>query len=109
MSRPPRAATFYDVRDLNRFLAVLPAAQACDVALWQYDHEDDPADFFYSVNLDVSSLCNDGGAAAANVAFASGPVANDFAAARDIAAGEEILCDYENGEPAYDDYNEGGL
>lgn len=92
-------ATFHDVHDLNHFLAVLPTHQSCDVMLWKYDHYEEPADdFFYSVNLDISSFCNDGGSSEANVLFEYGPIANEFIASRDITAGEEILCDYENGD-----------
>merc|ERR1719401_191744 len=96
-------AMFHDVSDLNRFIAVLPTPRACDIILWESDYTEAPAEeFFYSVNLDLSSFCNDGSAVAANVAVEDGPVVNDFVAARDIAAGEEVLCDYNNGDVSYD-------
>jgi len=87
-------AKFYDTHDLNRFLAVLPSQLACDVIIWKYDHDENPDDFFFSVNLDVSSFCNDGGSSESNIFWESGPIVKDFFAARDIRAGEEILCDY---------------
>jgi len=87
-------AEFYDTHDLNRFLAVLPSQLACDVIMWKYDHDENPDNFFFSVNLDVSSFCNDGGSSESNIIWESGPTVNDFVAARDIRAGEEILCDY---------------
>jgi len=88
-------AAFYDMHDLNRYLAVLPPSLACDVILWKYDHDEEPIDdFFYSVNLDISSFCNDGGSSESNILFENGPIANNFIASRDINAGEEILCDY---------------
>jgi len=87
-------AEFYDTHDLNRFLAVLPSQLACDVIMWKYDYDENPDNFFFSVNLDVSSFCNDGGSSESNIIWESGPIVNDFFAARDIRAGEEILCDY---------------
>jgi len=89
-------AAFYDVHDFNRFLAVLPTQLACDVITWKYDIDEDPDDFFFSVNLDISSFCNDGSSSKSNIFWESGPIANTFLAARDISAGEELLCDYGN-------------
>ena len=55
-------AEFYDRDDLNRFLAVLPASLACDVILWTYGIEADPKkDFYFSVDLDLGTFCNNGG------------------------------------------------
>jgi len=87
-------AAFYDTNDINRFLAVIPPQLACDIILWKYDYDENPNDFFFSVNLDSSSFCNDGGSSNSNIMWQSGPIANDFVASRDINAGEEILCDY---------------
>lgn len=87
-------AAFYDARDFNRYLAVIPTQLACDVILWKYDHDQSPSDFFFSVNLDLSSFCNDGGSSDSNIIWQYGLIANDFVASRDISAGEEILCDY---------------
>eukprot|EP00978_Attheya_sp_CCMP212_P008718 scaffold20478_cov52-Attheya_sp.AAC.1 len=90
----PKAA-FYDSRDLNRFLAVLPSELACDVILWTYDHQDDnPDDFYFSVDLDLSTFCNDGGSSDNNVQWKYDVTVNTATATRDINAGEEILCDY---------------
>jgi hypothetical protein len=89
----PKAA-FYDSRDLNRFLAVLPSELACDVILWTYDRDDNPDDFYFSVDLDLSTFCNDGGSSDNNIKWKYDATVNTAIATRDINAGEEILCDY---------------
>eukprot|EP00588_Corethron_pennatum_P005729 CAMPEP_0194298328 /NCGR_PEP_ID=MMETSP0169-20130528/60104_1 /TAXON_ID=218684 /ORGANISM="Corethron pennatum, Strain L29A3" /LENGTH=557 /DNA_ID=CAMNT_0039048303 /DNA_START=181 /DNA_END=1854 /DNA_ORIENTATION=+ len=87
-------AAFYHVKDINRFLAVLPTQLACDTMLWEYDHDKNSKDYFFTVNLDMSSFCNNGGSAEKNVVWDYGLVVNDFFADRDISIGEEILCNY---------------
>ncbi len=92
-------ASFYNRQLLNQFLAVLPTSLACDVILWTYYQNDDPYDaenFVFEVDLNVSTFCNNGGEALANVVrVESGEIFSDFVASRDITAGEEILCKYE--------------
>jgi len=87
-------AAFYHIKDINRFLAVLPTQLACDAMLWEFDHDKNSKDYFFTVNLDMSSFCNNGGSTESNVAWDYGPVVNDFFAKRDISIGEEILCNY---------------
>jgi hypothetical protein len=87
-------AAFYDSRDLNRFLAVLPSELACDVILWTYEHDANPDDFYFSVDLDLSTFCNDGGSSDNNVKWKYDTTVNTAIATRNINAGEEILCDY---------------
>jgi len=90
-------AAFHKSHDLNRFLAVLPTQLACDVILWTFNSNEDPNDFFFSVDLDLSTFCNGGGSIDNNVEWETHPVVNTVTAVatRDISAGEEILCDYE--------------
>lgn len=98
-------ASFYDSRDLNRFLAVLPTELACDIILWTYEHDDEnPEDFYFSVDLDLGTFCNDGGTDDSNVEWGFEPTVSTAYASRDIKAGEEILCDYEDDH----DYSEEG-
>lgn len=110
-------AAFHNKRDLNRFLAVLPVELACDVILWTYNHEDVEDDeetegryFYYTVDLDLGSFCNDGGLENTNVDWRPNKFVDTALAARDIKAGEEILCDYEDyeNEDEEDDYDDDG-
>ncbi|EJK45559.1 hypothetical protein THAOC_35822 [Thalassiosira oceanica] len=89
-----RAATFHKRADLNRFLAVLPTELACDVILWTYQSDDEGDDFYYSVHLDLGTFCNHGGAEGTNIEWIHGDVVDTAIASRKIAAGEEILCNY---------------
>ena len=89
-------ASFYDRSDLNRFLAVLPTELACDIILWTYEQDDeDLENFYFSVDLDLGTFCNDGGSKDSNVEWGFDPTVSTAYASRDIKAGEEILCDYE--------------
>jgi len=89
-------ASFYERSDLNRFLAVLPTELACDVILWTYEQDDeDLENFYFSVDLDLGTFCNDGGSKASNVEWGFDPTISTAYASRNIKAGEEILCDYE--------------
>ncbi len=63
-------AEFYDHNDLNRYLAVLPTALACDIILWTYNSEEEPTkDFYFSVDLDLGTFCNDGGSNHTNLVW----------------------------------------
>ena len=97
---PLLTAAFHEKTDLNRFLAVLPTKLACDIILWTYHIEDeDDANFFYfSVDLDLGTFCNDGGIENTNIEWKAGQHVDTATAARPIAKGEEILCDYEDYE-----------
>lgn len=97
---PLLTAAFHEKTDLNRFLAVLPTKLACDIILWTYHIEDeDDANFFYfSVDLDLGTFCNDGGIESTNIEWKAGQHVDTATAARPIAKGEEILCDYEDYE-----------
>ena len=91
------AAEFFVHDDLNRYLAVLPTDLACDVILWTYNSEEDPAkDFYFSVDLDLGTFCNNGGSEHTNLVWEPNQHVDVYSAvaSRDIAAGEEVLCNY---------------
>ena len=106
------SAEFFHPRDLNRFLTALPHELVCEVLTWFFCHVDvDSTDavgrhyksedtggrstpFLFTVNLDISSYCNDGGSDEANIKMVQGTLVNSFFASKQIQAGEEILCDY---------------
>lgn len=87
-------AEFHDIEDLRRFLSVVPEEIACDIVLWTYTLDEAEDSFYFSVDLDLSTFCNDGGYYGTNVEWIHGEHFDTATAARDIAAGEEILCNY---------------
>ena len=102
-------AEFYERDDLNRYLAVLPTDLACDIILWTYAIEEDPTeDFYFSVDLDLGTFCNNGGSEHTNLVWEANEHVDVYnaVASRDIAAGEEVLCDYESGAGDEDDGEE---
>ena len=102
-------AEFFDRDDLNRYLAVLPTDLACDVILWTYNIEEDPTkDFYFSVDLDLGTFCNNGGSEHTNLVWEAKEdvYVNTAVASRDIAAGEEVLCNYGYGAGDDDDGEE---
>jgi len=91
-------ASFYDRQLFNQFLTVLPTSLVCDVVLWTYHDNNDRRDvdhFVFEADLGISALCNNGGSSLANVKKKPNANSYDFVADRDITAGEEILCNYE--------------
>ncbi len=104
------SAEFFHPRDLNRFLTALPHELVCEVLTWFFCHVDPTVavgrqykstdtggrstSFLFTVNLDISSYCNDGGSDQTNIKMVQGTPVNSFYASKEIKAGEEILCDY---------------
>lgn len=100
-----RVGRFYDARDYREFVLNLEVDFACDVLQWAYTILD--ADEYYvGVDLDEASICNDGGENDANVVLVTDEEFKKAhmeegdkwylyeVAARDIKAGEELLCLY---------------
>ena len=67
---------------------------ACDIVLWTYSFHETTESFYFSVDLDLSTFCNDGRYSGTNVEWIHGTHFDTATAARDIAAGEEVLCNY---------------
>ena len=109
MAPPYHLAEFFDRDDRNRYLAVLPTDLACDVILWTYNSEEEPTkNFYFSVDLDLGTFCNDGGSDYTNLVWEPNKYvdAHTAFATRDIAAGEEVLCDYGHGAGDEDETDE---
>ena len=99
-----KTARFLDAPSYRRFLRSVPVDLACDVLQWAYVQEMGrwtKEELLISVDLDDGSYCN----GPANEADSNTRVAEEmgcdamecrfhFFAAGDIAAGEEIICDY---------------
>jgi len=97
-----RSARFDDGSSYRSFLMKLPPNLACDVMQWAYVTDDE-----INVDLDEGSFCNDGGREESNIDFDK-EVSRKFPnradirirvdmqlfATRDIAKGEELLCNY---------------
>lgn len=100
-----RVGRFYDARDYREFVLNLEVDFACDVLQWAYTILDDD-EYYVGVDLDEASICNDGGENDANVVLATDEEFKKAhiqegdewflyeVAARDIKAGEELLCLY---------------
>jgi len=102
-----RTAMFDDGDDYRHFLSVLDVDFACDVLQWAYVQDvsdsDEHQELQISVDLDEGCFCNDGGDGEPSsvgcdedeaVNFEGGCRSNYFAL-RDIEAGEELLCNYD--------------
>lgn len=100
-----RVGRFYNARDYREFVLNLEVDFACDVLQWAYTILDDD-EYYVGVDLDEASICNDGGENDSNVVLATDEEFKNAhmqegdewflyeVAARDINAGEELLCLY---------------
>ena len=93
-----KTAIFYDPDHYRKFILGLEVDMACDVLQWAYGEDDDDDRPMMVVDLDESTMCNDGGKEGGNVGCDEDDPAMDCEryeyAIRDIELGEEILCVY---------------
>lgn len=103
-----RAAQFFDGPSYRKFMFSIRPDLACDVLIWQYlyQFQDGTSQFAIMVDLDDGSFCNDG-EDEANVGWGKTSFSEynynrmpRIYSLRDISAGEEILCHYD--EFSYD-------
>mmetsp|Transcript_3262 Transcript_3262/g.4399 ORF Transcript_3262/g.4399 Transcript_3262/m.4399 type:complete len:337 (-) Transcript_3262:258-1268(-) len=114
-----RSAQFWDDKQYRAYLRLIPSNFACDILMWAYvqDFAEDESEELGEglrvvVDLDEGALCNNGGRKHGNLGWTSDsdkyhPVpledasrtytkrSHPFVALRDIKAGEEFLCLYD--------------
>jgi len=92
-----KAAQFYEADQYRQFLLESEVGFACDVLQWAYAELNiEEEAYLVSVDLSMSSMCNDGRSEDGNIGFdeAVDPDGLYIHALRDIEVGEEVLCNY---------------
>lgn len=91
------SASFDDEDDFQKFLASIRVDIACDVLHWMYVEKSED-EYYISVDLDDGSFVNNAGPSFGvepNIAdLLDDKSTNLMVAIKDIAVGEELLCDY---------------
>lgn len=91
------SAEFYDGDHFQKFVASIRVDIACDVIHWMYI-EKDKGEYIIYVDLDDGSFINNAGPSwglEPNIAYTSENGEFPMIAIKDIAVGEELLCDYD--------------